>query len=143
MDGLESVLFDMMLVYIGKIVMDLFDLMSDTIAYFTAVNGNSKLAMWYNVMYVIIVGASYVAGIFAIYSNFLCAKDAFYTKQSVEKGDVSQEEMKKLRAKSSLWQGSRARPRLSDIQKEEELEDIWSQEELDFAQKRIWDCYCS
>jgi ABC-type proline/glycine betaine transport system substrate-binding protein len=141
MDGLESVLFDMMLVYIGKIVMDLFDLMSDTIAYFSAVNGNEKIALWFNVMYVIIVGASYVAGIFAIYQNFICAKEAFFTKQSVEKGEVGAEDMEKLRAKSSLWQGSRARPRVSDLQKEEALEDIWSQEELDFANKRINDCY--
>merc|ERR1711988_1961960 len=137
----ESVLFDMMLVYIGKIVMDLFDLMSDTIAYFTAVNGNEKIALWYNVMYVIIVGASYVAGVFAIYQNFVCAKDAYFTKQDVEKGHVNEQEMQKLRAQSSLWQGSRARPRMSDIKKEDELEEIWSQEELDFAQKRIWDCY--
>jgi len=117
MDGLESVLFDMMLVYIGKIVMDLFDLMSDTISYFSAVNGNDKIALWYNVMYVMVVGASYVAGVFAIYQNFICAKDAFFTKQSVEKGEVNEQEMEKLRAKSSLWQGSRARPRMSDLKK--------------------------
>jgi hypothetical protein len=143
MDSLESVLFDMMLVYIGKIVMDLFDLMSDTIAYFTAVNGNEKIALWYNVMYVIVVGASYVAGVFAIYQNFVCAKDAFFTRQDVEKGHVNEQEMQKLRAQSSLWQGSRARPRISDLKKEDELEEIWSQEELDFAQKRIWDCYAA
>merc|ERR1719228_2287869 len=94
-------------------------------------------------MYVIVVGASYVAGCFAIYQNFQCAKDAFFTKQDVEKGHVDETEMTKLRAKSSLWQGSRARPRMSDLKKEEELEDIWSQEELDFALKRIWDCYAA
>merc|ERR1712146_115339 len=29
------------------------------------------------------------------------------------------------------------------LKREEELEEIWSQEELDFAKKRIWDCYAA
>lgn len=140
MDGLEAVLFDMMVVYVGKIVMDLFDILSDTMAYFTAVNGNTNIPMWFNICYVMIVGSSFVAGSCAVYFNAKAAYAAFWTRATLDE-DVDEAEMQKIRARSSLWQGGKYRPRPSELHGVDDLEKIWAQEELQFAIKRIFECY--
>merc|ERR1719228_1101694 len=141
MDSLEAVLFDIVIVYCGKIIMDAFDLMSDMMSYFTAVNGNPLVPMWYNICYCLIVGASVVVGVAAMLSNARTAWGAWKQSKIVEEQGASDQEMMKIRARSSLWQGAKGRPRNSDLHLDTQLEDIWCQEELEFAEKRIKDCY--
>merc|ERR1712046_55838 len=106
MESLEAVLFDMMIVYLGKIVMDVFDLFSDMMAYFTAVNGQVGIPMWFNIMYVLIVGMSIVVCVVGVYYNLKLAAAAFFVRTEVVNGDVTDEQMMKIRARSSIWMGN-------------------------------------
>lgn len=141
LDTVENVLFDMFLIYIGKIWLDLFDLVSDTMSYFTSINGQIGIPVWFNVCYIIIVGASFVASANAFRQNVINAWIAFWTRHNVQQDNVDAEELKKIRVRSSIWQGATHRPSISDLNADKELESIWTHEELEFAKQKIHDCY--
>merc|ERR1719350_1222105 len=97
--------------------------------------------MWYNVFYIIILGASIVASFLSIRSHVMSAWDALSTRNDVAADRLDEIEIKKVRVKSSLWNG--ARGNVDQFKADESLQKLWCHEELEYAQQKINDCYIS